>query len=213
MTHEFSETHSIQKNSVVSPHKYKLLRDDAEFSAFLVQSAESIADMQWSTVNPDQLPIEQFREVSPFRQFNVDIVERYRLDLPPVNSRIEDAYLAAAQRADETNGSWTVYFTTGTTTEPITVPGTVFVNGVRKYAEIKIAANVPVMIRHNKRPVGEHYAMDVSALLFQTQNPDQQHVPILDLVNKDGSRAHLASTGSSNSRWPSVSRIGGNKKA
>ena len=101
----------------------------------------------------------------------------------------------------------------GTTTRPITVGETVFVDGVQKYAEIKIAANVPVMIRHNKRPVGEHYAMDVSALLFQTQNPDQQHVPILDLVNKDGSRAHLASTGSSNSRWPSVSRIGGNKKA
>ena len=159
------------------------------------------------------LPIEEFRKLSPYRQFHEDCLERYSHNLPATNGRIRDVYLAAAKRADDNGGSWTVYFITGTTTRPITVGGTVFVDGVQKYAEIKIAANVPVMMRSNKRPVGEHYAMDVSALLFQTQNPDQQHVPILDLVNKDGSRAHLASTGSSNSRWPSVSRIGGNKKA
>lgn len=143
------------------------------------------------------LPIEEFRKLSPYRQFHEDCLERYSHNLPPTNGRIRDVYLAAAKRADDNGGSWTVYFITGTTTRPITVGGTVFIDGVQKYAEIKIAANVPVMMRSNKRPVGEHHAMDVSALLFQTQNPDQQHVPILDLVNKDGSRAHLASTGSS----------------
>ena len=194
-------------------HSYQLLQPDAGWTAFLDESAKSTVDMKWQTVNPQQLPIEDFRNLSPYREFHNDILDRYRNNLPPPKGRIRDVYLAAAKHADDNGGSWKVYFTTETTTEPITVGGTVFVDGVQTYAEITILANVEVMVRHNKKPKGKHYAMEVIALMFQTQFSDQQHVPILDMVTEDGSCAHFSSTGSSYSRWPSMSNIGGKKRA
>jgi hypothetical protein len=194
-------------------HSYQLLQQDAGWTAFLAESATSVVDMEWQTVNPNLMPIEEFRKFSPFRQFHDDTLQRYLQNLPPSKGRVSDVFLSAAKRADDNQGSWTLYFTKETTTKPITVGGTVFVDGVPTYAEITIGANVEVLKRHDKQPKGPHYAMDVTALMFQTQCPEQQHVPILDEVTEDGSRAHLSSTGSSSSRWPSISNFGGKKRA
>jgi hypothetical protein len=45
------------------------------WTAFLAESANSIVDMEWQTVNPKQLPIEEFRNLLPFGQFHEDIFD------------------------------------------------------------------------------------------------------------------------------------------
>ena len=112
--------------------------------------------MAVTDINPGLLPIEQLRKKSPFHQFNRDILARYSEDIPPTNGRFRDVYLAADMRAEDT-GSFTVYFITGTTTKPITVPDTVFIDGVQTYVELKIGANVKVMMRCDKPPPDEHW--------------------------------------------------------
>ena len=92
-------------------HNYQLLQQDAGWTAFLAESATSVVDMEWQTVNPNLMPIEEFRKFSPFRQFHEDTLKRYRKNLPPTKGRIRDVYLAAAKRVDDNGGSWTVYFT------------------------------------------------------------------------------------------------------
>ena len=77
----------------------QLLQEDPHFAAFLLDSAKTIVALEATSRNPGKLPVERWRQESPFKQFHDDILERYRMNLPPAG-RLRDAFLAAAKYAD-----------------------------------------------------------------------------------------------------------------
>jgi hypothetical protein len=102
------------------PHAYQLLQEDPQFEAFLKDSARTIVDCEATSRNPGKLPVERWRQESPFKQFHEDILKRYQMNDPPAG-RIKDAFLAAAKYADENDGKWTIFFVPGVTDKAITV--------------------------------------------------------------------------------------------
>jgi len=84
-----------------------------------------------------------------------------------------------------------MWLTVEKTTKAMIVKGTVFVNGVRVYAELHIAAGVLVFKRQEKPPSGVYYALDGVAALFAVQFSNRRHVPVLDRVTSAGAQAHL----------------------
>ncbi len=143
-----------------SPHAYQLLQEDPHFAAFLLDSAKTIVALEATSRNPGKLPVERWRQESPFKQFHDDILERYRMNLPPAG-RLRDAFLAAATYADKNDGRWTIFFVPGVTDKAITVKGTVITDDVPAYTELRIVAGVKVLKRHVVRPPEEHYAMEM----------------------------------------------------
>ena len=196
-----------------SPHWYKTKVKNDDFEAFLIKSAQDMIAMHPPSANPAGLPIEALREEDgPFKIFNADICSRYLSNEPPILSRLLDAYCSMAAHADVNEGRWTVWFTVQKTTKAMKVKGNVFVNGIRVYAELHIDAGVLVFKREKKPPSGVYYALDGVAALFTVQFPNRRHVPVLDRVSSEGSRALLTTTGAGYSNWGRLSAIGEKKK-
>jgi hypothetical protein len=143
-----------------SPHAYQLLQEDPHFAAFLLDSAKTIVALEATSRNPGKLPVERWRQESPFKQFHDDILERYRMNLPPAG-RLRDAFLAAAKYADDNDGRWTTYFVPCVTKKKITVKGTVINDGVPAYAELVIAGGIQALKRHVERPPDGVDAMEM----------------------------------------------------
>ena len=62
---------------------HRLLEDDSDFDAFVLQTAVSIVNMQHMIANSERLPIVKYRKEPIFQKFNADILARHEYKCPP----------------------------------------------------------------------------------------------------------------------------------
>ena len=187
---------------------HRLLEDDSDFDAFVLQTAVSIVNMQHMIANSKPLPIVKYRREPIFKKFNADILARHEYKCPPAG-RLEDAFLSASAYA-ALYGLWTIYFVKTVTTEKRVVDGIVYSGGQRRSVQYTIDANVEVYERRLARPTCAHWAVDVVALLFVIQFLGYPGVPVLQEWSDGNARPHFAvPAGGVYNRWMEVTGIGG----
>ena len=154
--------------------------------------------------------VTHWSRTTPFKLFVDDLRSRLSSGNAPTG-RIKELFLSSHHYWQQNAGIFEVKFVKETLEVDMTVWGDVFVDGVKKRKQIKFRAGTTVLKRVASIPGDRNSCtMDIGALLFQLQFPNEVGVPILysTMAGSSDSSTEFSYTNGGYSRWPKIKVFG-----